>query len=277
MPFPTRVGVNRSGAGVPDALDAQLAVLPAEHPYSKEDNSPAIVAANAILKSRGNSPRLYQNTLVFLAAEKVRLQDLDEALRKYLAWESILVEKEALNLDPHQVRKAETQRQAAEGAVVARIPETYQWLIVPVQPAPQSAITCEATRVTGSDPLAVRASRKLRSDEAFVLSLGSTILRKHMDDVPLWRSDFVSVRQLVDDFARYPNLPRLADPQMLVQAIRDFYGSVKIDPTRVGRDASRIADEVIPNLAGQVGAEVIVTLEISARLPGGAPNSLCAS
>ena len=47
-------------------------------------------AAKAILESRGNTPRLYRNTLVFLAADKTRLQDLDEAARRYLAWESIL-------------------------------------------------------------------------------------------------------------------------------------------------------------------------------------------
>jgi hypothetical protein len=43
---------------------------------------------------------------------RTRLQDLDEAVRKYLAWESILDEKDTLNLDPHQVRQAETQKQA---------------------------------------------------------------------------------------------------------------------------------------------------------------------
>jgi hypothetical protein len=37
----------------------------------------------------------------------------------------------------------------------------------------------------------------------------------------------------------------------------------------VGRDASRIADEVIAHLAGQLGAEVTVTLEIEVKLPGG--------
>jgi len=47
---------------------------------------------------------------------------------------------------------------------------------------------------------------------------------------------------------------------------------VKLDPARVGRDASRIADEVIAHLAGQVGAEVTVTLEIEASLPDGASD-----
>jgi hypothetical protein len=42
----------------------------------------------------------------------------------------------------------------------------------------------------------------------------------------------------------------------------------------VGRDASRIADEVIAHLAGQVGANVKVTLEIEADLQSGAPENV---
>ena len=199
----------RSGADVPDDLDARLVVLPAEQPYTKEPDNAAEVAAKSILESRGNTPRLYRNTLVFLAADKVRLQDLDEAVRRYLAWTSILAEKVALNLDPHQVRQAETQLQAANGAVTARLPETYQWLLVPEQVKPHSPITWQAARLSGGEPLAVRASRKLRSDETLLTSLGSTILRKHLDEVPLWRGDHVAVRQLVEDFAQL-SLPAAA-------------------------------------------------------------------
>jgi hypothetical protein len=287
-------------------------------------------------------------------------------VRRFLAWESILEEKVAFNLDPHQVRQAETQRQAANGAVTARLPETYQWLLVPEQVNPQAPITWQAVRLSGTDALAVRAGKKLRSDESLVASLGSTILRKHLDDVPLWRGNpHVPVRQLVEDFARYLYLSRLAGPEVLVQAIRDgvalltwrsdtfahaesydesaarylglragqvmslaadsagllvkpdvaqrqmdaevappagpdpnpipaprpdpgpgatprpqpperqlrrFHGTVNLDPARGGRDASRIADEVIAHLAGQVGAEVTVTLEIEAILPGSASD-----
>ena len=356
----------RSGADVPDDLDARLVVLPAEHAYTKEPGSAAETAARAILESRGNIPRLYRNTLVFLAADKVRLQDLDEALRRFLAWKSILSEKDSLNLDPHQVRQAETQMQAADGAVTARLPEAYQWLLVPEQVNPQAPITWQAVRQSGSDALAVRASKKLRSDESLVTSLGSTILRKHLDDVPLWRGDDVAVRQLIEDFARYLYLPRLAGSEVLVQAIRDgvalltwqsdtfayaeshdevaaryrglrggqmvsvaaesaallvkpeaarrqmdaetpppspvpgpgagtdpgveptpppqptapatkpkrFHGTVTLDPTRVGRDASHIADEVIAHLAGQVGAKVTVTLEVEVSMPGGASDQI---
>src|SRR5665213_4377472 len=94
---------------------------------------------------------------IVYSADKTRLQDLDEATRRYLAWESILVEKVTLNLDPQQVKQAEAQKTAADGAVAARIPETYQWLLVPMQATPQAAIEWQAIRLSGQDALAVRA------------------------------------------------------------------------------------------------------------------------
>ena len=354
----------RSGADVPDDRDARLVVLSTEYPYTRDAGNAAQAAAKEILETRGNTPRLYRNTLVFLAADKVRLQDLDEAVRRYLAWDSILKEKEELNLDPHQTRQAETQLKTADDTVTARLPEVYQWLLAPEQSEPQSALSWQAIRLTGPSALAERAGRRLRSDELLVPTLGATILRKHLDDVPLWRGDHVSVRQLVEDFARYLYLQRLAGPDVLIDAIRDgvallsweldafafaesydeaaeryrglragkvpnvapesmallvkpevalqqfeteapptatapapdrpegpppdgdedpspeppdkkarrFHGAVTLDTTRVGRDASQIADEVIAHLSGLVGSEVKVTLEIDAEIPEGAPD-----
>jgi predicted AAA+ superfamily ATPase len=53
-----------------------------------------------------------------------------------------------------------------------------------------------------------------------------------------------------------------------------FHGSVVLDPLRVSRDASRIAEEVIQHLTGLVAAEVEITLEIHAQLPDGASEKL---
>jgi hypothetical protein len=57
-------------------------------------------------------------------------------------------------------------------------------------------------------------------------------------------------------------------------APKRFHGSVELDPTRVGRDAGRVADEVIAHLAGLVGAAVKVTLDIAAEIPSGAPDQV---
>ena len=214
----------RSGQDVPDDYDARLVVLGMEQPYSRDEGSPAELAAKTILKSRGSAPRIYRNTLVFLAADKTRLQELDEAVRRYLAWESILEEREALDLSPYQVRQAETQRDAASSAVTARLPETYQWLLVPVQASPDAAIEWSPIRLTGQDSLAVRASKKLKGDELLVTGFASTLLRMELNRVPLWRGDHVAVEQIVEDFARFPYLPRLSDASVLLKAIGEGVG-----------------------------------------------------
>ena len=363
----------QSGQDVPDDRDARLVVLGTGTPYSKERGNPAETAAKAILESRGSVPRIYRNALVFLAVDKTRLQDLDEAVRRYLAWESILGEREPLDLSPHQVKQAEIQREAASSAVTARLPEAYQWLLVPGQARPDAPIEWLAMRLSGQDSLAARASKKLKGDELLVTGFAATRLRMELDRVPLWRGDHVSIKQIVEDFARYHYLPRVSDPTVLLKSISDgvalltwehdafaiadsfddeatryrglrggqlvslsdadapgllvkpdvarqqldaekpqpggggaavhpgtggegpapgdgpgpgtpqpdtptatqpvrFHGTVPLDSTRVGRDASRIADEVISHLSGLVGAKVTVTLEIEAEVPSGAPD-----
>ncbi len=211
----------QSGQDVPDDMDARLVVLSIEHPYSKQPDSPAMKAAQAIYETRGSAPRLYRNTLVFLAVDQARLQDLDEAARRYLAWDSILDERETLDLSPHQVKQAETQKKSADGAVTARIPEAYQWLLVPVQDNTQATVQWQAYKLTGSGALAIRASKRLRNEELLVTAMAGTRLRLDLDRVPLWRGNHVSVKQLAEDFARYHYLPRLKGPEVLIGAISD--------------------------------------------------------
>lgn len=221
-------------------------------------------------------------------------------------------------------------------------------------------------RLTGSDALAARASRKLKNDELLIVDFAPTMLRKAMDDVPLWRGEHVAVKQLLEDFAKYLYLPRLQGPEVLVDAIgegvsrltwgsetfaladswdekratylglrgglatslstdsggvlvkpdiamrqmdahrspelpplepgeerpdrpeaphppgpeaqrrvlRRFHGSVSLDPDRLGRDAGRIAEEIVQHLTTQENARVTLTLEIEADLPEGASEKV---
>ena len=211
----------QSGQDVPDDRDARLVVLAIDTPYSKERGNPAETAAKAILESRGSVPRIYRNALVFLAVDKTRLQDLDEAVRRYLAWESILGEREPLDLSPYQVKQAEIQKEAASSAVTARLPEAYQWLLVPGQSRPDAPVEWLAMRLSGQDSLAARASKKLKGDELLVTGFAASRLRMELDRVPLWRGDHVPIKQIVEDFARYLYLPRVGDPTVLLKSISD--------------------------------------------------------
>jgi len=55
---------------------------------------------------------------------------------------------------------------------------------------------------------------------------------------------------------------------------RRFHGSVALDARRLGRDASRIAEEVVQHLSSIVGADVHVTLDIQVELPENASDKL---
>ena len=69
------------------------------------------------------------------------------------------------------------------------------------------------------------------------------------------------------------NDPKPVSPP-ITRTPKRFHGTVTLDPNRVGRDAGRIAEEVIAHLVGLVGAKVTVTLEIEAEIPGGTPDQV---
>lgn len=357
---------------IPDEREARLVILGPENPHTARDQaSPARKEAAVILDSRGTGPRTYRNTLFFLAADGGRLKDLEQAVRQYLAWKSICEGRETLNLDPFQSRQAETKFKGADETADARIPESYQWLLVPTQPDPKGSVEWNEIRQQGHEALAIRASKKLKNEELLMVQLGGMRLRHELDRVPLWRGSHVGVKQLAEDFAVYLYLPRLCDDEVLIAAIRDglsrltwqsetfayaeawdeqgqkyiglqagssvrvlpdgqsvlvkpdvavaqmeaekarlaaetqtsgvpggetaygpastgqhmggvaealpkplrrFHGSVPLDPHRIGRDAGRIAEEIIQHLTSLIGSDVEVTLEIRADVPDGVPD-----
>lgn len=220
QPFP-----NSSG-DVPDEMEVRLVVLDVEKPYAREGTNHALEAAREFLAQRGNSPRIYQNTLVFLAADRSRLDELEQAARYYLAWQSITEQETELNLDKSQSRQAAAQKATWDRTTTSRIGETYQWLLVPTQPGPQAALEWQQTRLSGADALAARASKKLRNDGQMVAQFTATFLRQALDTIPLWRGNHVAVKQLVEDFARYPYLQRLRDGDVLLSAMREGVSSV---------------------------------------------------
>jgi predicted AAA+ superfamily ATPase len=364
---------------IPDEREARLVILGPEHPHTNRDEeSPARTEAAAILDSRGSSPRNYKNTLVFLAGDTNRLRELEQAVRQFLSWSSIWDDRETLNLDQFQTRQADTKRKNSDEVVDARVPETYQWLLVPSQPDPKGAVTWTDLRLQGTDSLASRAAKKLKNEESLMVQMGGVRLRTELDRIPLWTGNHVSIKQLCEYMARYLYLPRLRDEDVLIAAIQDgvsnlawnpdtfayaeawdeqrqryqglraasparivldersvlilpevaaaqitadrpqvspapartsaageppipglpaigqtqptqpgeprpaatapklgrFHGSTQLDPIRMGRDAARIAEEVVQHLTGLVGANVEITLEIQADLPDGAGDKL---
>jgi hypothetical protein len=64
-------------------------------------------------------------------------------------------------------------------------------------------------------------------------------------------------------------LPTDRPPPPKPRKVTLFVGSVKLDDARVGRDAGRVADEVLSHLTTLKGAKAKVTLEIEVEVPDG--------
>lgn len=358
---------------VPDEPDARLVILGPDVPHrARNGASKAQAAAQEILERRGNSPRIYRNMLVFLAADSERLDELQQAVRLWLAWTSIQQEEDQLNLDAAQKRQVANQVKKYDETIVARLSETYCHLIVPSQDG-TGPVEWISTRMQGGEGLVERASRRLARDEELITQWSPATLRIELDRW-LWKDQqHLSVKQLWEYLASYLYLPRLRNEQVLVDAIRNgvgsltwgdyfayasavredgyyvglaagslpsinldsssvlvkpdaaqrqrdderrkaeeaiykttkeveggtniqngggpgqnyvvdvepkkavlkrFHGSVELDPMRLGRDAGRIADEVISHLEGLVGSEVKITLEVLVEVQEGIPENV---
>ncbi|HJU09827.1 MAG TPA: hypothetical protein VJ728_03070 [Candidatus Binataceae bacterium] len=154
---------------IADEAETRLVIVdPAEPHSSKNPESAAIKAAAEYLNNRGTSPRLMRNTLFFLAADRARLEDLKKAVRDYLAWKSSERDSESLNLDAFQRNQAKTKHEEADATVAQRIPEAYMWLLVPgekkVGENGQSRLEWTELKPTGNEALAVKVSKRLKSD-----------------------------------------------------------------------------------------------------------------
>ena len=74
-----------------------------------------MVEVKDILLQRGATPRVYRNTLVFIAADSRQLDTLKEAVRASMAWEAIVKDANTgrLNLRTNEIAQAKEKAQVA--------------------------------------------------------------------------------------------------------------------------------------------------------------------
>jgi predicted AAA+ superfamily ATPase len=223
----------RKSADVPEERETALVVLDPDDPHSPgAPTSPARTRAQEILDQHGNGKRRYRNRLMFLAADKRRLPELLDAARTFLAWEGIVADATSLDLTNSQRLQAEQRRRSADETVLLRLHETWSVGIVPEQEhagpgAPPGEVAWREVKlpVAATDPLGVKLSRKAVTEGLLQHTVAGTVLRMHLDRVPLWRGDHVSVKTLVDDFATYLYLERVTRPEVILEAIRSGLGN----------------------------------------------------
>ncbi|MDE0067328.1 MAG: DUF499 domain-containing protein [Acidimicrobiaceae bacterium] len=217
------VQVFAEGPGdVPDNDDGvRLVVLAPSVAHSTgDDNSAAIQSAEKILAQRDAGPRLNSNLLVFVAADANRVGELRDAARAFLAWRSIIDSRDDLQLTPHQLRQAQTKLDDSDKRVESLINETFNLVLTPHKEPGTSEVVWQTTRARGEDSIAVRAGRKLGSEEKLISAYSGVRVRMDIDRSELWsdRGD-LAVGRLWATYARFCHMPRLGSLEVLAEAL----------------------------------------------------------
>lgn len=212
-----------SSSDVPDDQAVRLVILRTKDTYRRNyDNSNALRAVEDILNNRGTSPRVFRNMLAFVAPDQDKLGALQQEVKRYIAWTSIMSDKEDLNLDGQQVRETQNNLNRSNDTVELRLKETYCWLLVPFidQFEDMKTIQWEISDLGGgSDTIATKAARKMLQAEQIITKLAPAPLQMTLDDL-LWRdADHIQIKKLWEYLSTYCYLPRLSSYSVLEEAI----------------------------------------------------------
>lgn len=363
-----------SSADIPDQQAVHLVLLSAEQTYKRDDeDSEALKTVHEYFETRGGSPRMYRNMIVFLAPDFSITEQLMQDMRVLLAWRSIEHDADSLNLDAAQEKEVHEAIHHYEDTISDRLQEAYCWLLVPTQDG-TNPVKWNILRASGTTNPVAKAAQKLRENDLMVDQLSPKVLLMEMDEFDLWKGhEYISVRELCEDYARYTYLQRLKNKDVLFYTLEigvkssdyfgyadgqddngryqglcfgncgylqitpdgllvkssaalrqiesekkerepenntaatisgnvvaptavssnidtvfvpaatsastpilntHFYGSVKLDPGKLGSTAGTINQEVLQHLSQLSGASVTVTLDIQVNIPNGIPEDV---
>ena len=212
-----------SSLDVPDDQAVRLVILrPADTYRRKSEKSKATETVEEILNNRGTSPRIYRNMLAIVAPDFDNLASLQTEVRRFIAWTTIMSDKDDLNLDGNQIRETQQNLDRSNHTVDLRIKETYCWLMVPYidQYGDMKTIQWETNNISGGDDsIVAKAAKKMIQGEQIITNWAPSLLLMQLDDL-LWKDqNDIQIKKLWEYLSTYCYLPRLANYSVLEDAI----------------------------------------------------------
>ncbi|TDD36827.1 ATP-binding protein [Actinomadura sp. KC06] len=250
---------------VPDRPESQIVIVhPRLHYSSQVKDNPAFTFANEALASRGNSPRTNQNMLVFAVADREPLTYLTDAVREYLAWNSIVEDKE-LPIPPDQAKMARKRHSTASDTVSRRIEQAYNTVLYPIWDKNTGRIGLQAA-VVDEDGASIpeRVSAKLKNIDKLRTEMGSRLIRYDLDKnlSKVWKDGHISFGVLWEYYRRFPYLGRLRNRAVLEESVRRVFdeltGSIEgfAVASAYDEDTGKYIELAIPNAGEWAPAQI---------------------
>lgn len=224
---------------IPDDWTLRLAVLPPGTAWTRSGPNAAKDAAAALLRLRGDQPRLKQNRLLFLAADADQVMHLKETVRALLAWRSIEsdIRELRLNLDALQARQATQNREQTLDTVHRLVRETYKWLVVPSQATKKDGgladIEWDGFSLNPAKPGLGKEIESVLTENELVIREWAPVHLHNLLKAWFWRDDVVvdvSAMEVWQKSCSYLYFPRLTTSSVMQMAVaagatsRDFFG-----------------------------------------------------
>jgi hypothetical protein len=224
--------------GIEDVQALTLVILGPATPHAgrgvgKSKATEAVT--DALIRCRA-SQRKFRNTLLFVAADEAQLAEARTAMRRALAWESIVGDTRLQGqLTGAQTKDAGEKAKAGRGGAVQAVRAAWSHILYPVKTEGTEAGTAfdlDHLALTAKDPAgipaAVYAKSCVKGDGIIKETLGGETLSTRLRE--LWPGDqpHLPVSEVAAWFASYVYLPKLRDRVVLETAIRDAVA--RLDP-----------------------------------------------
>ncbi len=270
---------------ISDDFSLRLVVLPPSAIWTRSGPNPGREAALAILKQRGDQPRMRQNRLLFLAADADQVSHLKDLIRSHLAWKSIVadVKDNRITLDNLQQRQAEQQRDQVGESVFRSVRETFRWLISPGQSVVKgggiSEIEWEAFPLNPAAPgLGKEVSRAARENELVIDEWAPTHLNNLLKTW-FWKegAPTASALDVWQKTCAYLYMPRLGGSTVMQSAIAAGAGSRDFFALAFGKDDDKYRGFMFGRIASPMMDELLLiepghATAYEAALPASAPR-----
>lgn len=229
---------------IPDLEHTRLVIVHPRYAHHKSDGagSEALAWVRKAIEYKGATQRRHRNALIFLLADRGKLERLENATRQYLGWKMVHDTADALNLTAQQLKQTKASVQQSDQNVTDRLQDTFSWAAYPQQFETDKPFDVATERLGdgGGKKLAERVASKLQRSDELVTEFGPPILgiTLHQELGKLWAErGELTVAELWQYFTQFIYMPRLANRDVLDECL-----SQSLHATLVGDERFALAD-----------------------------------
>ncbi len=219
---------------VEDSEDIKFVILPPQASLSnreKDEDTARPAALNLLTYSgEGEKLRIFKNTLLFITAKRDDIRNLNNLVKDYLAWYSILngdvLHSPITKLDGTRLDQTKENLESSDDAVTSALIKAYRWALAPLQEDPKKSdySFSEVSTKPDDGKIINRIRDQFIADETIIDKIAPSIFSNKLQQY-VWSNDIykdhIDVDTLWELLTQNVYMPRLRDRNVLSSCIKE--------------------------------------------------------